>query len=895
MARPILDIEHGQQQMYAAVPFAAVGFLALLYVVVLRARLLRKETGVHLDPPCPKLDYLASKVKTGSIAFLKEEYKYLSLYVVFWAVVLVLMFSFFPIATTADGKAKDSTDGIRTMSCFLAGAFLSGLSGYIGMSVATEGNVRTTTACAKGTLNDGLGVAFSAGAAMGFGVVGLASFGLSVMLMAMTPNRTPRESVQYLHSFGFGASSIALFARVAGGIYTKAADVGADLVGKIEAGIDEDDPHNPAVIADNVGDNVGDVAGMGADLFESYVGSIVGAATLGAGRQGNFLVYPVWLMAAGLLASFVGCMFVSTNEQGGGQNCNLSKLMWALDKGMLIANLIFVLAAAAITYVCFGADNLEGWKLYSCVIIGMVTGMAIGKGTEYFTSFDYGPTVSIKDRARTGPATVVIQGMGVGMISTVLPTFFLAVAILGCAQLGQEYGVACAAVGMLGTLAISLSTDAYGPVADNAGGLAEMAHLGPEVRGKTDALDALGNTTAAIGKGFAVGSAVLTALSLLAAFKEEVCNDPYAVCYGANKLKYHSIIPVNNLGSMDIYHSADRSAGSALYDLTAVPVPTGPFLSLAPLGGAPSHILEGVPMLFEVSEPILLAGVIIGAMLPYLFCALTMLSVGKAAAEMIDEVRRQFREVKNARGRTLMEAIRESIEKGHIADPDDDVEPDSDRCVLISTRSSIKEMIAPGIYAVLTPLVVGFGLGPRALMGVLAGCIGSATMLGVMMSNAGGAWDNSKKLCEKLKIKKTEQGKACIVGDTVGDPFKDTSGPSLNILLKLMSMIALLIAPLIRAQQDWHNAWIGAIPLALMILATLILVKKNILSWADPLKEAQMVGETIEDATTTEAAKIEAARSDDPKADVKTDVQAVPPPGNTALFDPAQEVGKATI
>merc|ERR1712151_506790 len=400
-----------------------------------------------------------------------------------------------------------------------------------------------------------------------------------------------------------------------------------------------------------------------------------------------------------------------------------------------------------------------------------------GKGTEYFTSFDYGPTISIKDRARTGPATVIIQGMGVGMISTVLPTMILAIAIVATSSLADSYGVGVAAVGMLATLAISLSTDAYGPVADNAGGLAEMAGLGPEVRAKTDALDALGNTTAAIGKGFAVGSAVLTALSLLAAFKEEVT-----------------------------YTSIKENT---------------------------------TPMNFEVSDPILLAGVLVGAMLPYLFGALTMISVGKAAAEMIDEVRRQFREVKNAKGHTLMDAIRKASEGIQIPE-DEDVEPDSDRCVMISTRSSVKEMIAPGVFAVLTPLIEGFLVGPRAVMGVLAGCIGSAAMLAVLMGNAGGAWDNSKKLCEKLKIKKTDQGKACVVGDTVGDPFKDTSGPSLDILLKLMSMVALLIAPLMAGKDDYEDWWIGLIPSALLLGSTAVLIHLGILSWKDPLADADL-------------------------------------------------------
>jgi H(+)-translocating pyrophosphatase len=533
---------------------------------------------------------------------------------------------------------------------------------------------------------------------------------------------------------------------------------------------------------------VGDVAGMGADLFESYVGSILAAATLGthgAITSHARLALPFWLAAAGSIGSFIGYFFVSTKESGDGWNVNLGSLMWALERGTFVANTVFLILAAVCVILLFGPESEAGWKLYSCVVIGLVSGMAIGKGTEYFTSFDYGPTISIKDRGVTGPATVVIQGMGVGMISTILPTGVLAVAILSCAELMDEYGVAVAAVGMLATLGISLSTDAYGPVADNAGGLAEMAGLGPDVRAKTDSLDALGNTTAAVGKGFAVGSAVLTALSLLAAFKEEV-NKKFAEKHGF-----------------------------------------------------------GQRQSFEVTEPILLSGVLIGAMLPYLFGALTMLSVGKAAAEMIEEVRDQFRNVKNPKtGVTLMEAIKKASQ-GITLTEDEDVEPDSDRCVMISTRSSVKEMIAPGVYAVLTPLVLGFFIGAKAVMGLLVGTIGSAAMLAVMMGNAGGAWDNAKKLCEKLQIKKTDQGKACVVGDTVGDPYKDTSGPSLDILLKLMAMVSLLIAPLIGAKKEWEDWWVGLFPFGIGLITTLVLMFLGILSWKDPLEKTSLnKGET---------------------------------------------------
>jgi len=431
---------------------------------------------------------------------------------------------------------------------------------------------------------------------------------------------------------------------------------------------------------------------------------------------------------------------------------------------MYTAGLLFVMAAAAIVYCLFG-DEAQGWKLYGCIIIGLVSGMAIGKVTEYFTSFDFGPVISIKDRGRTGPATVVIQGIGVGMISCAPPTLILCACILSCAALSPAtnpaYGVSIAAVGMLSTLGITLATDAYGPVADNAGGLVEMAGLDKSVRDKTDSLDALGNTTAATGKGFAIGSAVLTALSLLAAFKQKVS--------------------------------------------------------------------KGTAIVFDISDATVMSGCLFGAMLPYLFGALTMISVGKAAAEIIEEVRRQFRDIPGLRTAIERASRGEEIPEG------EDVEPDSDRCVAISTASSVKEMLAPGAYAMLAPLFVGFTVGPKCLMGMLAGSIVSGAMIAIMMSNAGGAWDNSKKLCEKLKIKKSEQGKACIIGDTVGDPFKDTSGPALNILIKLMSMVSLLIAPLLKGNDDWDEWYLGMIPFAVFVLSSGALAYKGILSWKDPL------------------------------------------------------------
>jgi len=757
-----------------SVPPLGCAFLCLLFCICVKLALDKHKVGKDIG--VPKLDKLAAQVKSGSIAFLKEEYKFLGAFVFVLTIALGLLYGIKP----SSGPRKDYwDDGLRIAAAFAVGALLSASAGWLGMMAATDGNVRTTVACKESTLNKGLGVAFMTGSIMGFTVVGLGLFGLSIMYWLVSTERDLAQSMQLMTGFGFGASAIALFARVAGGIYTKAADVGADLVGKVEAGIDEDDPHNPAVIADNVGDNVGDVAGMGADLFESYVGSVIAAATIGSDMGGvahpTLVMLPFWLAALGAVCSFAGFFMVSTKEEGRGWDVKLGSLMWALEKGMWTAAILFLGLSAVLIWILF--DSAYGWRVYGCIALGLLSGAAIGKVTEYFTSFDFGPVISIKDRAHTGPGTVVIQGLGVGMISTVPPIVILISCILGCNALADSYGVAIAAVGMLSTLGVTLSTDAYGPVADNAGGLAEMAGLGPEVRAKTDSLDALGNTTAATGKGFAIGSAVLTALSLLVAFQQKV----------------------------------------------------------------------GVGLAFEVGDPVIIAGLLFGAMLPYLFAALTMISVGKAAAQIIEEVRRQFREVVNPKtGRTLRQAI-ELASAGYAISEEDDVEPDSDRCVQISTRSSVREMIAPGMYAIFAPLFVGFLLGPRCLMGLLAGAIVSGATLAIMMSNAGGAWDNSKKLCEKLKIKKTEQGKACIVGDTVGDPFKDTSGPALNILIKLMAMVSLTIAPMLKddgnnqGNTDWENWGFGMIPLGIGLLITAILGYLGILTWKDPLSASKLV------------------------------------------------------
>jgi len=796
------------QNVYSvAAPALFAGALSFVFIAFLYTRLAKFETGTDIGVPV--LDELSLQVKSGAIAFLKTEYTYLCVFVVALAATLFGLFA----------ATDNAIVALAISTSFVFGASLSAGAGWWGMMVATDGNAKTTAAAAgnkktgkKGSLNDGLSVAFTTGAVMGFAVVGLGLTGvtlcyivLSSLSLSSADGFTDGKTMQCLAGFGFGASSIALFARVAGGIYTKAADVGADLVGKVEAGIDEDDPHNPAVIADNVGDNVGDVAGMGADLFESYVGSLIAAATLAVSQSTipdspihnqskEAIALAFMLPAIGIICSIIGFFFVNTKEEGKGWDVQLGSLMFALEKGMYVAGGLFVGLAYVGTVTALGLHI----NIWYCVIIGLVAGIIIGKFTEYFTSFDFGPVISIKDRGMTGPATVVIQGLGVGMISCVPPTIVLGVAIVATSTLGGSYGVAISAVGMLSTLGITLATDAYGPVADNAGGLAEMAFLGKEVRAITDSLDALGNTTAATGKGFAIGSAVLTALSLLSAFKDSIQ-------------------------------------------------------------------IEGLERTFDVGEPIVLAGVLFGAMLPYLFAALTMISVGKAAAEIITEVREQFKSHKNAYGFTLGQCIRlytemyEKYGEGNWKAPKEkEVMPDSDKCVLISTRSSVREMIAPGTYAVLAPLIGGFLVGPRFLMGLLAGAIASGCMLAIMMANAGGAWDNSKKLCEKLGLKKSanpkerELQKACVVGDTVGDPFKDTSGPALNILIKLMSMVSLTVAPLLKQygsapgddsphgdQGDFAHWQYGLAPLGIFIAITLVLSNKavNILTWDDPLAE----------------------------------------------------------
>ena len=668
----------------------AASVIALLFAGFLTSVVLKKDSGSD------RIRFIGDAIQKGAMAFLSREYRLLAIFVVVMAIILGVFVDFDILGRIG----RETNDGVPgTAIAYLVGAFGSGLAGFIGMSIAVRANTRTTVQAMEG-LDPALRVAFNSGAVMGLSVVGLALLGVTLMFVAFN------NDASVVAGFGFGASSIALFARVGGGIYTKAADVGADLVGKLEQGIPEDDPRNPATVADNVGDNVGDVAGMGADLFESYVGSIiatvalavVGSSTLGGGTEElDLILFPLLVASIGIFSSIIGTFLVRT-----GEGASMGRLLWSLRIGIFSAGALVLIGTAALIL----SMDLD-FKLFWVVLTGLLAGQLIGTASEYYTSYEYSPTKKLAEQSETGPATIMIGGLGLGMMSTVIPGVVVIVAMWLSYYFAGLYGVALAAVGMLSTLGITLATDAYGPVADNAGGIAEQAGLDPEVRERTDALDSLGNTTAATGKGFAIGSAVLTALALMAAYAQAVQIE-----------------------------------------------------------------------VFNIMDIKVMMGLIIGAIMPFLFAALTMQAVGRAAYAMVQEVRRQFREIEG-----LLEGT---------------ADPDYARAVDISTTGAIKEMVLPGVIAVVVPVGVGIVLGAEALGGLLIGSIATGFLFAIMMANAGGAWDNAKKYIEAghLGGKGSDQHSAAVVGDTVGDPFKDTSGPALNILLKLMSIVALVFGPL---------------------------------------------------------------------------------------------------
>ena len=722
-------------QLFWLVPAASV--LALLFAWHFYRSMKRQSEGTE------RMQHIAAAVRKGAMSYLKQQYKVVSLVFMALAVIFGIMAYGFHVQNAWVPVA------------FLTGGFFSGLAGFLGMKTATAASARTAQA-ARTSLNGGLRIAFRSGAVMGLVVVGLGLLDISfwyLLLNAVTPEGSlPGAKLCVITTtmltFGMGASTQALFARVGGGIYTKAADVGADLVGKVEADIPEDDPRNPATIADNVGDNVGDVAGMGADLYESYCGSILATASLGAAAymlagdadmQLRAVMAPMLVAAVGIVLSLVGIFAVRTDERA-----DMRRLLRALSSGTMLSSLLIVAGAFGVLWL-LGLD--KWWQMGLTVVVGLAVGTIIGQATEYYTSQSYAPTRRVSESGQTGAATVIISGLGLGMLSTAVPVVAVVGGIIASYLIatGGElanvsmglYGIGMAAVGMLSTLGITLATDAYGPIADNAGGNAEMSGLGEEVRHRTDALDSLGNTTAATGKGFAIGSAALTGLALLASYVEEVR-------IGLERIGQHTL----DVGGRSVAVSqATMQDFMAYYDVTLI-------------------------------NPKVLSGMFLGAMMAFLFCGLTMNAVGRAAGKMVDEVRRQFREIKGILSGTA--------------------EPDYGRCVMISTRAAQHEMVWPSLLAIIVPIGVGLLFGVSGVLGLLIGGLSAGFVLAVFMANAGGAWDNAKKYVEEGHFggKGSDVHKATVVGDTVGDPFKDTSGPSLNILIKLMSMVSIVMAGL---------------------------------------------------------------------------------------------------